>query len=307
MAPWRWGRGEMRIRPSQLETLLWIERLGRFRAAAEQLKVTQPAVSMRMRELERVVGTPLFLRDKQRVRLTPRGRELVAYAERVMALSREAERMLMAPRRLSGQVRIGVADSYALTALPDVLLEIERRHPEVRIEIDVDFSAKLDRRLARGELDIAVLTAPTPGPAIRAEPLVDLRLRWVAGRRIHLPSGAVTPRLLREQPILTNPAPSHLYTTIRSWFATAGIEPQRLNTCSSLTVMARLAAAGFGVSLLPIDVFGAEIAAGDLRVLRSTPSIPAHRITVAYRLDADQDLSALAKLMRGTRGKRPST
>ena len=80
----------MRIQPSHLETLLWIDRLGRFRAAAEHLKLTQPAVSMRMRELERVVGAALFRREGQTVRVTARGRELVAYAEQLMALSREA-------------------------------------------------------------------------------------------------------------------------------------------------------------------------------------------------------------------------
>jgi len=294
----------MRIQPSHLETLLWIDRLGRFRAAAEKLKLTQPAVSMRMRELERVVGGPLFVHEKHRVKLSALGRDLAAYAERLMSFTREGERQLIAPRSLRGLVRIGVADSYALTDLPEVLLEIERRYPEVRIEIDVDFSAKLDRRLARGELDLAILTSPTPGPDIRAEPLQDLRLRWVAGRRVKLPPGAVTPQSLREQPILTNPAPSHLFATIRSWFATAGVEPQRLNTCNSLTVMARLAAAGFGVTLVPIDVFRAEIAAGDLRVLRSTPAIPAHRMTIAYRLDFDQDLTAIATVMRRNQ-KRP--
>lgn len=293
----------MRIRPSHLETLLWIDRLGRFRAAAERLKLTPPAVSMRMRELERAVGGPLFVRDRHRVRVNARGRELVAYAERLMALSREAERRLMAPRRLRGTVRIGVADSYALTALPGALVEIERRHPEARIAIDVDFSAKLDHRLARGELDLAVLTAPTPGPAIRAEPLAELDLRWVAGRRAALPAGMATPERLRDLPILTNPAPSHLFTTIRSWFATAGLEPQRLNTCSSLTVMARLTAAGFGVSLIPVGVFRAEIAAGALRPLRARPAIPSHRLTVAYRLDADHDLSAIAALLRRHKGQ----
>ena len=75
-----------------------------------------------------------------------------------------------------------------------------------------------------GRVDLAILTSPTPGPDIRAEPLQDLRLRWVAGRRVKLPPGAVTPQSLREQPILTNPAPSHLFATIRSWFATAGVE-----------------------------------------------------------------------------------
>lgn len=288
----------MRIQPSHLETLLWIDRLGRFRAAAEHLKLTQPAVSMRMRELERVVGAALFRREGQTVRVTALGRELVAYAEQLMALSREAERRLLAPPRLQGTVRIGVADSYAITALPGVLLEIERRHPALRIAIEVDFSANLDRRLNRGALDCAVLTAPTPGPAIHAEPMADLRLAWVAGRRIVPPGDRATPQALSDVPILTNPAPSHLHATIRSWFATAGIEPERLNTCSSLTVMARLAAAGFGVSLVPVDVFRAEIAAGALRVLRARPALPRHRICVAYRRDADHDLAPLAALLR---------
>jgi DNA-binding transcriptional LysR family regulator len=179
-----------------------------------------------------------------------------------------------------------------------MLLGLERQHPQARIEIGIAYSASLDQGLQRGEFELAVLTSPTQGQAIRIEPLIDLQLRWLAGRRTSLPVGIATPAKLRDVPILTNPAASHLHATILGWFATAGLIPQRLNTYTSLGVMAKLAAAGFGVSLLPARVFAREIAAGELRALRSTPGFAPHRLSVAYRLDGEFDLSPIAASIR---------
>ena len=70
-----------------LETFAWIARLGSFSAAAERLGTSQPAVSMRIAELERTLGTKLFDRAGRSARITPKGRELIDYAERILSLA----------------------------------------------------------------------------------------------------------------------------------------------------------------------------------------------------------------------------
>ncbi|MBI3707213.1 MAG: LysR family transcriptional regulator [Proteobacteria bacterium] len=289
----------MRMSMGHLETLVWIARLGSFRAAAARLHLTQPTISMRVRELEAQVGVALFDRRSYRARLTPRGREVVGYAEQILGLADRMTRQSPGRRRLSGPIRLGVADSFALTCLPDLLLQIEKHHPEAQIEVVVDFSANLDAALQRGTLDIAMLTAPTPSPVIHVEKLIDLPLKWVASPRLGLPDRILTPADLRAYPIITNPSPSHLFGTIRGWFAKGRAEPKRLNTCNSLTIMIQLAAAGFGVSLLPVGLLQREIASGKLRALRTRPGIAPHPAWIAYRRDTPgQDLEVICELAR---------
>ena len=276
----------MRFTLGQLETLLWVVRLGSFRAAAGRLNITQPAVSVRIRELEAAAGGKLFLEGSYRAKPTPLGREVAAHAEQVVAACEDLEGRFAAGEELRGPIRIGVADTFAMTCLPELMRRIEKRFPRARAEIRVDFSALLDASLRAGDLDVAVLTAPAPGPLVTVEPLAPLELRWVASPKLALRKGALKPADLAPLAIITNPNPSHLYTSITGWFAAAGVQPKHLNTCNSLVIMTRLALEGAAISLLPIAILRREIASKALRVLNVTPRIPGHALAVAYRRDA---------------------
>ena len=290
----------MKFNLPQLEALLWVVRLGSFGAAAARLNVTQPAVSVRIRDLEAAVGGKLFLRDSYRAKPTPLGREMALQAERVIEQCEALEGRFAPGDSLRGPVRIGVADSFAMTSLPQLLRDFERRFPGARAEIRVDFSVLLNRSLQAGDLDIAVLTAPAPGALVTVEPLEMLELVWVAAPRLALPaSRTLRPADLAAVPIITNPEPSNLYTSIAGWFAAAGVQPARIHTCNSLVIMTQLAREGAGVSLLPSGILSRELRSKALRVLKVAPRIPAHPLAVAYRRDAPgQGLKTLAKMIR---------
>lgn len=289
----------MRFSLAQLETLLWVVRLGSFRAAAGRLNITQPAVSVRIRELEAAAGGKLFLKGSYRAKPTPLGREVAAHAEQVIAACEDLEGRFAAGEELRGPVRIGVADTFAMTCLPELMRRVEKRFPRARAEIRVDFSALLDASLRSGDLDVAVLTAPAPSPLVTVEPLASLELRWVASPRLALPKGALRPADLAALPIITNPNPSHLYTSITGWFAAAAVQPAHLSTCNSLVIMTRLALEGAAISLLPTAILRREIAAKALRVLKVSPRIAPHSLSLAYRRDAPgQGLRTLARMMQ---------
>ncbi|HYR35482.1 MAG TPA: LysR family transcriptional regulator [Burkholderiales bacterium] len=289
----------MRFSLAQLETLLWVVRLGSFRAAANRLNITQPAVSVRIRQLERTAGGKLFLKGSYRAKPTPLGREVAAHAEQVIAACEDLEGRFAAGEDLRGPIRIGVADTFAMTCLPELMRQIEKRFPRARAEIRVDFSALLDASLRSGDLDVAVLTAPAPSPLVTVEPLAPLELRWVASPKLALRKGALKPADLAPLPIITNPNPSHLYTSITGWFAAAGVQPAHLNTCNSLVIMTRLALEGAAISLLPVAILRREISSKALRVLNVTPRIAGHVLAVAYRRDAPgQGLRTLARMMQ---------
>ena len=107
-----------------LEALYWVWRLGTFTAAAERLHSTQPAISMRIRELEESLGQELFNRAARAARLTAKGQELVGYAERVLELMAEIKTRIGDPTIVSGVVRVGVTEYVALTWLPDLVRQL---------------------------------------------------------------------------------------------------------------------------------------------------------------------------------------
>lgn len=296
----------MRFSLPQLEALLWVVRLGSFRGAATRLNLTQPAVSVRIRDLEAAAGAPLFLRGSYRAKPTPLGRDLAAQAGKIVAACEDLEGRFAAGERLAGPIRIGVADSFAMVCLPELMRRMESRLPEVRAEIRVDFSVRLNASLQAGDLDIAVLTAPTPSPLVAIEPLVAHELGWVASPRLVPGKGPFRPADLGRLPIVTNPEPSNLYTSITGWFAAAGVQPARINTCNSLVIMAQLAREGAGISLLPLAILQSELAAKALRVLKVSPPLPPHMLAVAYRRDSPgPGLRAVSQMIHELTAKSP--
>jgi DNA-binding transcriptional LysR family regulator len=284
---------------AHLEALIAIAELGSFRAAAKRLGVTQPTVSMRIGELEHSLDTRLFDRSSYRPQLTADGREILKYAQRMMLLMHEMRACALNGAGVVGTIRLGAADSFALTCLPSLLARLEHGFPRLKVALDIDYSFNLNRKLHRGELDVAFLTSPTTGPDVRIEPLVPIPLVWVASPRLGLPESRLAPADLADVPIITNPEPSGLYSSAIEWFGRAGLAPARLNSCNSLTHMLRLAAAGVGASLLPTAILHHEVESGVLRVLETEPPIEPHELAIAVRsAPTSPDLSPVLEIAR---------
>src|SRR5947208_10984031 len=108
----------------QLEAFYWAASVGNFQSAASRLNTTQPAISNRIQELERVLGVELFDRSTRTARLTPKGRQLLDYADRMLRLNAELQDRIGEKRVLGGIVRLGVVDAVALTWLPDLIFRL---------------------------------------------------------------------------------------------------------------------------------------------------------------------------------------
>lgn len=269
----------------QLEAFYWVARLGSFRAAARQLNLTQPAVSLRVRELERALDTRLFDRSGYRPRLTHRAADILRHTERLLSLADEIGEKGRAEEPLRSLLRIGAADSFALICLPQLLRHLEHQYPALKVEVTVAFSQQLNELLARRELDVAFLSQPHISGAVTGQPLGNFELAWVASPRYAFPNRPLRPADLADAQIITNPAPSHLYGSVETWFASAGLKPTRVSTCNSLSIIIRLTSSEFGVSLLPVSILTEEIGSGLLRSLRCKPRIAPHTMYVAYQAD----------------------
>ncbi|MCS4505323.1 HTH-type transcriptional regulator GltR [wastewater metagenome] len=124
-----------------------------FTRAGERLGRSQPAVSLQMKRLEELTGQSLLVRDGRRLRLTPAGETLLDYAQRILALNREAMGRLATPE-LAGTVRLGVPNEFASSFLPEILGKFAKAHPNVTLEVTCDLSNRLLARREREELDL---------------------------------------------------------------------------------------------------------------------------------------------------------
>ncbi|MGK6315946.1 LysR family transcriptional regulator [Neorhizobium sp. DT-125] len=159
-----------------LRTFVAIAETGNFSTAADAVLRTPSAVSMQIKKLEEQLKTTLFLRDARSVTLTQHGEMLLSYARRMLALSNEAVSRFVMPE-LSGVVRLGAPDDIAERILPRVLKHFGEAFPGIMVDVMVDQSIQLRKRLEEQRLDLTLINCatrpfPTVGEVIHTEKLV---------------------------------------------------------------------------------------------------------------------------------------
>lgn len=282
-----------------LETFVWSARLGSFTAAALKLNTTQPAVSMRIQQLEKSLDLILFNRTRRSIHLTPKGREFLAYAERIVALTSEAQTRLGDPKALGGHIRLGVTETIALTWLPDLLARLSEKFPGVTVDLSVDLTAGVWKRLEAGDLEIALLPGPASAPRLATVPLGSIRYAWMANPRLEIPCGRLGPKDLAAWPVITLSQDSVLYDMVDDWFRKSGVEPRRMQVCNSLSVAAALTLQGLGISLLPPSIFRHNVKRSELTIINAAPALDPIGFHAVYQRSSDPHLvEYLADLAR---------
>ncbi|MFC0103124.1 LysR family transcriptional regulator [Sphingopyxis terrae] len=271
-----------RISIYHLETLLWIDRLGTFSAAAERLNTTQPAVSARMRELEQRLGSTLFRRDGRTMSLTPAGRKLV---NDCTPLLRDMQLALLGSggfNEASGVVRIGAGEIAAASCLPPFVAALKAEMPNVALEIEIDLTANLIQQLLTGRTDLAFAAGPIAHPALRTSPIGEVALLWLANPAV----AALFERGTGEQqvPVWSLASPSPIHGRMREAIAASRIAQKSLNLCNNARMMIDIARAGGGVGIFPEPMVRAEVAAGALVELAGLPALAPVEFSVAMRV-----------------------
>lgn len=158
-----------------LRTFVAIAETGSFTAAANAVFRTPSAVSMQIKKLEDLLRCPVFTRDARSVSLTADGEVLMGYARRLLAINREAVAKFIAPD-IRGVVRLGSPDDYGERVLPSVLKRFAQTHPAIAVDVIIDQSSNLKRRMADRMLDIMLFTCcrsvPQEAEVLLTEPVV---------------------------------------------------------------------------------------------------------------------------------------
>jgi DNA-binding transcriptional LysR family regulator len=277
----------MRYTLSQAEAFYWVAKLGSFRAAAAHLHLTQPTVSLRVRELEKNLGAELLDRSMYRPVMTPVGIAIYADTERMLAIAEQIQRRSRNAPSEERLLRIGAAESFAALILPDLLAALEVRHPSWQVNIKVDVSTRLEAALLDRTVDIAFLAQPRVHDGISIVPLWSVDSVWAMGKDCLLKEEIVTPEVLVNVPVFTTPPPSGLFTNMMAWFGAHGVKPGRVVTCDTIAVIARLASSRGGAALIPqsmVTSFGNELG---LRVPKSSPAVLPLNICAMWWDDPD--------------------
>ncbi|WP_072388817.1 LysR family transcriptional regulator [Hyphomicrobium sp. CS1BSMeth3] len=258
----------------QLEAFIAIVQLGSFAAAATRLNATQSAISARVQELESSLGIELFDRRHRRVRLTPKGRELLEYAERAMDLASEIKHRVGAPEIFSGVVRVGVAELIALTWLPQFVALVSERYPLISLDCHVSLTRNVAARLKAGEIDVALIPdAVGLDSGYERQGIGANRLVWMASPRLGLHGRTLAQEeLVENRLILMGPGSLYHDVGLANSSRSAIARPMPI-ICDSMNTVAYLTKAGLGISLLSPECYAYEIASDQL-VLLSTSHVP---------------------------------
>jgi DNA-binding transcriptional LysR family regulator len=274
----------MNVTLSQLRAFERIVRLGGFHAAARELNLTQPSVSQRIRELEQVLKTPLFVRRGPRITLTAEGHALVEYADRMLETAGEMIERFHTRDPLIGMLRLGLNESFALICLPDLLQRLEQRYPGIRTSVFVGDTGLVSQSLNRNELDIAIVSEPKVGSHVRMEPIGRNRLAWYASADFDVARGVLKPTDLSQFHLIVSPPTAQLHSTVQQWFARAGVVPRRVSTCNSLSATILTILHGTAIGLVPMRVMADDLEARRVKRIRVVPEMPAHRVSICYQI-----------------------
>jgi DNA-binding transcriptional LysR family regulator len=224
-----------------------VVREGGITRAALRLHRVQSNVTTRVQQLEATLGVQLFLREGRRLELSPPGRVLLDYAERLLDLAEEARAAVTAGKPC-GRLRLGAMESTAAARLPARLAEFHSRYPEVQLELRTSPTGALLLELLDGRLDCALVSGPVDDARLETVPVYREEMVIVAPAK-HPPIRSA--KDVRARTLLTF-APGCAYRQrLEAWLAAAGVVPERVVELSSYHAMLGCVASGMGIALVP--------------------------------------------------------
>lgn len=267
----------------QLRYFEALARHGHFGHAASACSISQPALSMQIKELEEALGAALFERGPRQVRLTsfgedlaPRVREVLRSVDELSDLARTSANTMV------GRLRIGVIPTIAPYLLPSIIGNLSKEHPELDLHVRETLTPRLIQELSEGRLDTAIVALPISEPSLEEislfqENFVLVRPEEDAGKPV--PDGETLKDmrllLLEEGHCFRDQALS--FCNLRSSL------PRESLDGSSLSTLVQMVGAGIGVTLIPEMAVAVETRSAKVSVSEFVHPIPSRQIGMVWR------------------------
>ena len=252
----------------QLTVFASVARHSSFARAAEELHLTQPAISMQIKELEAAVELPLFERSGRSVRLTMPGEYLLVYARRLLATLKEAGDAMAKLRKVQGgRLTVGMV-STAEYFLPRLVARFRSQHPAVEMRLAVGNREELSRMLHDNEVDLAVMGSPPRELDARAEPFAAHPLGVIASPEHPLARRRdIAAKALEGEPFIVREPGSGTRAAMERFFRDQRIAPAAVMEMASNETIKQAVIANMGLAFVSLHTVALERSVGQLIVL----------------------------------------
>ncbi|WP_394777275.1 LysR substrate-binding domain-containing protein [Undibacterium sp.] len=235
---------------SELKIFQAVAATGSVSRAAEQLHRVQSNVTTRLQQLEEKIGVQLFVREKRRMTLTAQGRQLMDYADRLLALADEAQ-AVVSGNSLRGKLHIGAMESTAAVRLPTMLAQFHLEFPGIEIELTTGTTRALLDQVSACKIDCAFVAGPIGGDEYSTLKVFDEELLLVTPTSL---SRVDDLSILKEHTLIAFESGCAYRLCVEGWLKENQVRPRRVLEMGSYHGMLACVAAGAGFAIVPKSV-----------------------------------------------------
>lgn len=261
----------------------WTAKTGSLSRAAEQLYITQPAVTHTIKQLEAKLGGQLFFRMAKGVKLTTEGEVLFRYIEQAYSFIETGEKMLAEMHNLqSGEISIGASDTLCRHYLMPYLEQFHTEYPEIRIRVTNRTTPETIQLLKEGKIDFGIVHMPASDSQLDFRLSVPLQDILVGGPAYSsLGDAAIELEDISKYPLLLLEKGAGTREFLDEYAAAHGTKLTPELELGSMDLLAKFARSGFGLAFLVRSYAADELASGELVEIPLIPPIPARSIGIA--------------------------
>jgi LysR family transcriptional regulator, hydrogen peroxide-inducible genes activator len=284
----------------QLRYFVSLARQRHFGRAADDCAVTQPALSMQIRELEREIGADLVERRTGDLVLTATGIDVAQRAERILAATRDLVDFARHHELLSGSLKLGIIPTLAPYLLPRLLPRLQRAHPALRLDVRETQTATLVSEIAAGDLDCVLLALPIEHVDVDTIALFKDRFLLATPANEPMPRRALKADDVDQRRLILLEEGHCLRDQALAFCANKGRDSAAALGSTSLATVMQMVANGYGVTLVP--EIAAEVEVRDKRVALKRFAVPepGRTIGLAWRKTSPRrrDFDALGEIVK---------
>ena len=269
----------------QLRAFGLVVETGSFSAAAERLGLTQPAVSLQVRQLERRLAVRLVERVGRRARATAAGSELLRHAQHIDAAVENAiEALADHASAVAGRVRLGTGATACLHLLPPLLRALREQYPALSVVVSTGNTDDCVRKVEENSIDLALVTLPATGRSLEVTPVLDDEFVAIGRADLAPLKARVGPADLAPLPLVLFEPAANTRRLVDRWFAAEGLQPQPVMELGSVEAMKEMVAAGLGYAIVPGMAMRGRGAHPELKISRLVPPL-SRSLAIVLRRD----------------------
>lgn len=283
-----------------LATFRLVIQRGSFSAAADVLGLSQPAVSLQIRQLEQFLQTRLVERTGRGIKATAAGETLLAHGERIQQVVDDAIRAVNAfSHDVSGTITLGTGATACIHLLPPLLEQLRRDYPLLSVGVTTGNTLDIVRAIEENRLDMGLVTLPVSGRALDVMPVMDEEFVFIASREQQAAFRDFTPAALHAHPLIAFESGSGTRALIDGWFDGQGLAIAPVMQLGSIEAIKRMVRAGLGYSIVPRMAVEQEVDREGLWVMSLMPMLQ-RQLAVVMRQDKilSKGIAALIRLVQ---------